>query len=246
MPINIHSAASSDLVLKQAAHHFVLMMEHTLKEKPTFDVALSGGSTAQAFFGQLLEALSCDQNVSRIRFFFSDERAVALDSKDSNAGNAWRSLLKPLSVGQENFFPMFDEKRTAQECAHIYQELLEKNLSSTDSGIPRLDLTYLGIGLDGHTASLFPHSRLLSLIGEDGLVAAAHEEGIAHERITFMPRLILASQNISVLALGRDKSLILNQVLHGELKPTHLPAQLILRDRNAAIDLYRTEDIHGS
>lgn len=242
MPINIHSATSSELVLKEAAHHFILKMGHTLKEKPTFDVALSGGSTAQAFFGQLFKALSCDQNISRIRFFFSDERTVALDSKDSNAGNAWRALLKPLSVGQENFFPMFDDRRTAQDCALIYQKLLEKKLSSSGSGIPRFDLTYLGIGLDGHTASLFPHSRLLSLNGEDGLVAAVHEEGLAHERITFMPRLILASQNISVLALGRDKSLILDQVLYGELKPTHLPAQLILRDRSAAIDLYRTEN----
>lgn len=217
------------------ASHFFEQAKKILKHKPFFDVALSGGSTAQHFFPYVQ---SGDQEIlKKTRWFFSDERAVKLESEQSNAGLAMRLLLEPLGL-KEQFFPMFQGDESAGKAASTYEKLLRTLLPLNQEGIPVFDVVYLGMGLDGHTASLFPNSALLENIDSDtALIRATKEEHLEYERITMMPRLILAAENICILTTGQAKTQLIEEILTAPYQPTLWPIQLILKKRSKALSL---------
>jgi 6-phosphogluconolactonase len=227
----------SEDLFSWAAHNFVEMGKAACAKNPFFNVALSGGKTAQSFFATLREEGGISSLMAKTRFFTSDERAVDLNSPQSNAGNAWRELLQPLSVSPTNFFPMFDEKHTPAEAATIYQQKLFELLPQNANKIPVFDVIYLGLGEDGHTASLFPHSKLLSDLNDQDLVKASVDAPAGFVRITFMPSLILAAKHISIMVTGANKAGILDDVLHGPLMPEQWPAQYILRAKHPNLTL---------
>jgi 6-phosphogluconolactonase len=235
MSLSINISDNTNDMFNQAALGFVSSLEHSLHKKNFFDVALSGGKTAQEFFTFLFNALKNHRNLKKIRFFFSDERVVSVDSPESNAGNAWRLLCNPLAVDRSQFFPMYDGIHSPHVCANTYQQLLETKLSKNAHGISTFDVVFLGIGQDGHTASLFPHSKLLS---QDGLVRATAEKNIAYERITLMPKIINSAIQVCVMANGQSKAAIIRDIISGPLKKDLLPAQLILREPKTEIVLF--------
>lgn len=231
----IHFPNATEL-FQWTASHFFEQAKKSLKLKPFFDVALSGGSTAQNFFPFLK---SGDQEIlKKTRWFFSDERAVNLDSEYSNAGLAWRLLLEPMHLNQEQFFPMFKGDISADQAANTYEHVLTTLLPLNEKNIPVFDIVYLGMGLDGHTASLFPNSPLLESIDSDtALVRATKEKHLEHERITMMPRLILAAKEICLLTTGQAKTQLLQDILTGPHQPTIWPVQLIVKKRPKALSL---------
>lgn len=104
------------------------------------------------------------------------------------------------------------------------------------------DLLYLGIGQDGHTASLFPHSTLVTNSDSDPrLVAASSEEQAGFRRITFMPKLIKAAKNICVMTIGQAKLPVISDIIDGPLDPEKLPAQLVLRSVHNQVNLLMAE-----
>lgn len=220
MSIKVSTYQSTSHLFTIAAHDFLAELERVAEVKPYFDVALSGGETAKEFFSFLVPIAMYHPLLKRIRFFFGDERALPLDSKNSNAGNAWRLLLEPLGIDKSQFFPMFDEKLDAQTCAENYQKLLLNSLAQKQ-GVFCFDLLYLGLGLDGHIASLFPQSPLLN---KDALVTATTEPGIEYERITLMPKAIKAAKKICLLATGAKKIALIDEIR--ALKGLY-PAELI-------------------
>ncbi len=220
-----------------AAHNFIEMGKAACAENPFFNVALLGGKTAQSFFAKLREEPGASSLMAKTRFFTSDERAVDLKSPNSNAGNAWRELLQPLGVNSTEFFPMFDDKHTPPEAASIYQQKLIELLPHNTNNIPVFDVIYLGLGEDGHTASLFPHSKLLSDPNDEDLVKASDDAPSGFVRITFMPSLILAAKHIAMMVTGANKAGILDDVLHGPLMPEQWPAQYIVRAKHPNITL---------
>lgn len=221
-----------------AANKFSALGEDAIKNRRQFDVALSGGSTAQAFFKTLAKERPAQEMLSHSAFFVSDERAVPLTSADSNAGNAWRMLLDPLGVLPSNYFPLYDGSQSPALCAHAYEQKLKGCLPLNEEGIPIFDLIYLGIGEDGHTASLFPHSALLiDIMHNPCLVQASGEPVNGHERITFMPKLILSARHICVMAPGAGKARIIDRMLHEPLNCEKWPAQLILRSGHPGLTL---------
>src|SRR5580704_6920827 len=129
MPLKINYYQSMAHMMQIAAHDFLAELEQVLEKKPFFDVALSGGQTAKDFFNYLVPIAMYHQLLKKIRFFFSDERAVPLDSPESNAGNAWRLLLEPLGIDKSQFFPMYDPNFSGNQNAENYQKLLEENLT---------------------------------------------------------------------------------------------------------------------
>lgn len=238
MSLTIHNASSANALFLEAASDFLRLLDVTLEHKPHFDVALSGGSTAKEFFRILAHTASGHRNIERIRFFFSDERVVPLANVDSNAGSALRLLLEPLSIDVSNFFPMYDGTRSAELSASSYENLLRNSLANDNSGLPVFDLIYLGLGQDGHTASLFPHSHLIRNIDNDKrLVVVTSEPHIAYERITLMPRLINNSKNICIMATGESKAKVVDNIINGPLMPESLPAQLVLRNVSGQVTL---------
>lgn len=234
MPVTIHNFAVVDDMFRWAAQQFVASMEKTLAYKSTFDVALSGGSTARSFFLVLRETLR-PHPLAAVRFFLSDDRVVDMESSDSNAGNAWRDLLEPLSVDKNQLFPLFDNRQRAEICASNYQKQLVELLPKNDQATPIFDLIYLGIGEDGHTASIFPHSDEVTNPPRALVCATTPRAGFS--RITFMPPIINAAREIVVMATGERKRGVIDDILHGPMKPESLPAQLILRDHDANVHL---------
>lgn len=240
MSLTVVNHESLEDLFEKAAQDFLLYFDETLQKKSTFAVALSGGASAKAFFGFLINVLSGHENLSKLRFFFSDERVVAIDNADSNAGNAFRLLLEPLGLNAAQIFPMYDEKSSRDECALAYENLVKQLLPANAHDVPVFDLIYLGIGQDGHTASLFPRNNLLK--DPHSLVRATNaEEGFPYDRITMMPRLINAAVRIYILAYGPAKAAVIHNIINGPELPERLPAQLIMRNESSNVILHTAD-----
>lgn len=225
MTLSIQYFSSPEHLFAHEAEQFFRHFAETIAIKNHFDVALSGGSTAKGFFVALAAIAGSHPHRNKIRFFFSDERVVPLASSDSNAGNAMRALREHFQAHQ--FFPMWnDTKDNGLISAQAYEDLLHEMLPG--NGLPVFDAVYLGIGTDGHTASLFPRSQLFA--NQHALVAATNEVGIPFERITLMPCMLHAAKQICVMATGVEKTAIIKDIMHGPLEPENLPAQLVLRN----------------
>jgi len=213
---------------RDAAHRFVFLANQKTRAGDLFHVALSGGSTPELLYG-LLAALPFRDDVDweKVHFFFGDERAVPPDHADSNYRMANAALFAPLGVPTANIHRMPAEEPDLDVAAHSYEAELRTHLagSSTDA-IPRFDLILLGMGPDGHTASLFPHKPALQ---ERTRLVVASEPGLK----PFVPRLTLtfpvldAAAQVLFLVAGADKAATLHKVLNGPADPENLPSQSV-------------------
>lgn len=227
---------NSDELFRVAAEQFFKLGKLALDNKSFFDVALAGGSTAQQFFSYLLKG---DQSILRkTRWFFSDERVVTIESEHSNAGQAWRHLLRPLAINRDYFFPPYHKEESAKEAAQRYEGLLKTLIPSNSQGIPIFDLVYLGLGLDAHTASLFPHSDLVKNSEAEKAMIAVHRDGkLEHERMTMMPKIILAAKEICLMTTGEAKAHLIEEVSTAPFQPEQWPVQLILKNREKGLTI---------
>ncbi|CRX38115.1 6-phosphogluconolactonase [Estrella lausannensis] len=182
-----------------------------------FSIALSGGNTPKAVFMKLAEPSLQDQLVwDKALVFFSDERSVPPDHKDSNFKSAMDSGLGKLPIPRDQIFRMEAEELPDIK-AEAYERLIEDKLSGN-----ALDLTMLGMGPDGHTASLFPKTHALH--SQDRKVVANYVPKLDTWRMTFTFPMINASRHIIVLAFGKDKAHMVKEVLTGAQDPDALPA----------------------
>jgi 6-phosphogluconolactonase len=209
------------------------------RNQASFSVALSGGSTPLPLYQRLAENGKGDQlNWEKIHFFWGDERAVGPDHPDSNYGEAFQALLKPRGVPDPNIHRIEGERQPENAAQKYEQDLLEWFGEIP----PRFDLILLGLGDDGHTASLFPGTKLSG----SAWVNAIHVPKLESWRITMSPRLINAASLVLFLVIGAEKARALNKVLNGPYHPEIYPAQLIqpengeliwLIDKDAAAEL---------
>jgi 6-phosphogluconolactonase len=211
-----------------AAEHFV-----TLAQKDSFTVALSGGSTPKILYQVLAEEFREQIPWSTTQFFWSDERHVPPDHPDSNYHMAHEALLSRVPVPESNVHRVRSENPSAQEVADEYEKII----------VPRLDLILLGLGTDGHTASIFPGSDVLHEMKR--LVAAPWVEKLNTYRITMTLPLLNNGASILFLVSGAEKAQIVKEVLEG---PKIYPAQFVqptngeliwMLDRDAARNLNR-------
>ena len=211
-----------------AAEHFV-----ALAQKGRFTVALSGGSTPKALYQVLAEEFREQVPWPNVHFFWSDERHVPPDHPDSNYRMAHEALLSRVPVPESNVHRVHSENPSAQEAADEYEKVI----------VPRLDLILLGLGADGHTASIFPGSDVLHETKR--LVAAPWVEKLNTYRITMTLPLLNNGASILFLVSGAEKAQIVKEVLEG---PKKYPAQFVqptngeliwMLDRDAAAGLNR-------
>src|SRR6267378_6591278 len=157
----VHVYPNPAEVARAAARLFVDYAWQAISRYGRFMVALSGGNTPRAMF-QLLASGEFRGQVdwAKVHIFWSDERAVPPDHPDSNYGMARRALLLRVPIPPGNVHRMEAEKANLGRAAHEYEEVLRKYLELDDRGFPRFHLILLGMGADGHTASIFPGTRV--------------------------------------------------------------------------------------
>jgi len=221
MPHNIIISENLEAVSRAAAEMFVQIGSEAIKRNNRFTVTLSGGSTPKLLF----QILSSEDFHSRINwtktvFFFGDERHAQPDSKESNYRMARENLFEPLEIPAENVYRWRAEWQSAEEIALDY----EKNLTDFfKTELPRFDLILLGMGADGHAASLFPETS--ALIETQKLAVANWVKKLDSFRLTFTFPLINNAANIIFLVGGAEKAEMLKTILEGEFEPQKFPAQ---------------------
>jgi len=214
-----------------AAEEFIRVARAAIGAQGRFTVALSGGSTPKALYS-LLAANYADFAWSRIFLFFGDERHVPPTDPDSNYRMVNESLLTKIAIPAENVFRVPAENPDAAAAASDYEAQLRRffELSPGDQPgdrpgeFPRFDLILLGIGPDGHTASLFPDSPALD--EQTRLVVANWVAKFNTHRITFTFPVLNRAAEVMFLASGADKADMLRQVLEGKNIPP-LPSQRV-------------------
>jgi 6-phosphogluconolactonase len=213
-------STAGDLFLG-AAFKVSSILDACLQNKPFCTIALSGGSTPKRLYELLAQGKGGHIDWKRVQIFFSDERNVPPDDLESNFGMAKESFLGAGLVPESNVHRIHGEY-SADEAAKTYEHQIRKILGD----VPVFDLILLGLGPDGHTASLFPGSPALN--EKQVLVVGNRVEKLNTDRITFTYPLLNAASHVLFLASGADKSRIARSVLSGEgdspsqhVKPAH-------------------------
>ncbi|MBX9687880.1 MAG: 6-phosphogluconolactonase [Candidatus Obscuribacterales bacterium] len=196
----------------KAAKSFVKTVKEILSRQAICNLALSGGSTPKMLYARLIQSDLIDQlDWSRIAFFVSDERCVELKSEESNWGNAYRLLLSKLPVDNDRLHPTAFQEENADKSASEYENKIRHLLPLDDKGVPRFDLIYLGMGPDGHTASLFPDTE--GLKEKKRLVIKNHVGKLNVDRVSFTFTLINAAARVVFLVAGKDKAPVVKEII---------------------------------
>ncbi|MGZ4878330.1 MAG: 6-phosphogluconolactonase [Candidatus Angelobacter sp.] len=239
-PPEIRILKSSQELFEAAAAEFAAQASEAIRVRGKFTVALSGGSTPKRLYSLLATRPSISWD--KICFFWGDERHVPPDHTDSNYRMANEALLSKVPVRPENIFRIRGEETDADAAALQYEVTLQQFFQLPPGEFPRFDLILLGLGPDGHCASLFPDTSALS--ERRRLVVANWVEKLKTHRITFTFPVLNQAACVIFLASGPDKAPILHQVL--ENTSANLPSQhvrpidgklLWLVDSAAASDL---------
>ncbi|MEZ4413900.1 MAG: 6-phosphogluconolactonase [Gemmatimonadales bacterium] len=222
LPAKVAVLPSAELAADAAAGQFVAAAADAIRSRGTFIVALSGGHTPQRLYELLATPhIAAQVDWSRVQVCWGDERCVPPDTAESNYRMAREALLSHVPLPAGNVHRMRGEDDPDQE-AHRYDEMMQRLLGGSGS---RLDLVLLGLGTDGHTASLFPGADAVH--DSTQWVAPAFSEAHAQWRITLTPRLINAAAEVVFLVSGADKADMVARVLQGPRAPHDIPAQLI-------------------
>lgn len=219
--MNIKIFPNLSTLSRAAAEFFCKIGNEAIKKHGRFSVALAGGSTPKSLY-QLLASDACKNRIDwkRVFFFFGDERSVLPTDADSNFRMANENLLQPLQIAKENIFRWQTELKNAAE---NYEQTIREFFDLSEIEFPRFDLILLGMGDDGHTASLFPFTEALK---ETSRIAVENQvEKLDTNRLTLTFPTINNAANIIFLISGGSKAEILREVLESEFKGEKLPSQ---------------------
>jgi 6-phosphogluconolactonase len=217
--------ADGSALAHAAAERFALAVEDAVAERGQAFVALSGGSTPKAM-GRILAREPYRSRIpwDRVHVFWGDERWVPLGSPESNAGEAMRGFLDLVPIPRANIHSWDTAAEEPDDAATAYEARLREAFAEPD-GIPRFDLVLLGMGDDGHTASLFPGTRALGEV--EPLAVANYVAKFDAVRLTLTAPVLNNGREILFLIGGPGKADIVETVLDGPENPVDLPAQMI-------------------
>lgn len=189
--------------------YFCNKLAGLISSKEKYFLALSGGTTPKIIFQTLAENYKYKINWSKVHFFWGDERCVPPDNPESNFGMTKQYLLNHIDIPEENIHRIKGEDDPYKEAIR-YSEEIKKYLPEV-YGLPQFDLTMLGLGEDGHTASIFPDQ--MELLASDRICEAANHPLTKQKRITLTGRIVNNSVAISFLVTGKNKSIVLKKIL---------------------------------
>jgi 6-phosphogluconolactonase len=208
-------------LFEAAASEFAAQASAAIRANGRFTVALSGGSTPRTLYALLATKPGIPWD--KICIFWGDERHVAPDQPESNYRMANEALLSKVPVRPENIFRIHAEETDAAAAALQYEQTLKDFFHLSPGEFPRFDLIFLGVGPDGHTASLFPGTSALAETRR--LVVSNWVAKFNTDRITFTFPVLNAAARVIFLLSGADKAATLQEVL--ENKSADLPSQKV-------------------
>ena len=177
--------------------------------KPKITVSLSGGSTPTLLFEILAKQFADKIDWSRVHFFWGDERCVAPDDPQSNYGVCKSLLLDHVSIPEANVHRVIGESDPEAEAIR-YSEEMKSHCELNGDGLPMLDLLILGMGGDGHTASIFPHQ--IELLKSDAICAVATHPESGQKRVSMTGPVLCAAKKVDFLVTGAGKAKVLGEI----------------------------------
>jgi 6-phosphogluconolactonase len=226
--------ADGEALARAAAEHFKDRVEQAVAKRGRARIAISGGSTPKRTFTLLADAnepYGKEIPWDKVEVFWVDERTVGPDDPDSNYRMTRETLLSKVPLKPENVHRIEGEL-DPEEAAAKYESLIRRAFRLEGAEAPRFDIVWLGMGDDGHTASLFPHTQGIYELGR--IVYANHVPQKATWRITLTWPVINEALDVVFLIGGADKAAPLERVLYGEYDPQTTPTQLI-QPKNGSI-----------
>jgi 6-phosphogluconolactonase len=214
-------------IARRCAQGFVEIAAAAVKEKSSFTVVLSGGSTPKTLYGLLVNdpVLRSQVPWDKMHLFFGDERHVGPSDEQSNFRMATEAMISKSPLKPEQVARIKGEYPEAEDAAKEYEQEIRRHFKLSDGQFPRFDLVLLGMGSEGHTASLFPGTKALH---ENRRIAVHNWVGkVLMDRITLTVPAINNAANIIFMVTGADKAPALTAVLERFYEPDQLPAQLI-------------------
>lgn len=234
--------------IEQLSEYFAqLLVDKVNNSKDHFDIALSGGSTPKNIFEYLAVHHQYSIRWHKINFFWGDERCVSPTDSESNYKMAYDSLLSRLQIPSTNIFRIKGENNPKLE-TDSYSSVVLNHVNCVND-YPKFDLIMLGIGEDGHTASIFPNQ--ISLLNADKIYSTAVHPGSGQTRITITGRVINNASNVVFIAAGKNKSKVVGEILNQKGNYKDYPASFInpeegklywLLDEDSASQISRSND----
>ena len=212
-----------DELARAAAEEITRSAEEAIAERGWFTIALSGGNTPKPVYRLLAKEPRIDWD--RVHVFWGDDRHVPPNHPESNFGMAMDTLLSKVSIPLDNVHRMRTEKEDAERAAEEYAWTLRSAFGLEEGEWPRFDLVLMGIGEDGHTASLFPGSEAVR--ERSRLVVAPWVSSLGTFRITLTAPVFNHAALALFLVSGEEKAEALRAVLEGDFQPDRFPAQIV-------------------
>jgi 6-phosphogluconolactonase len=207
---------------QRAAEQFTALAGSAIARSGRFALALSGGSTPRSAYALLASPeFSGRVDWPRVHLFWGDERCVPPDHPESNFRMVEEALLAKIRIPPENIYRMPGEKGP-KAAAEAYEAELRKFFAVERGGRPRFDLIFLGLGDDGHTASLFP--GVAALDEADRWIAAVYVEKFRSYRLTLTLPVLNAAAQVTFLVSGGSKAKIVGQILSSDISSSDYPA----------------------
>ncbi len=228
----IHCFQSADALVEKLSFDFLDFIELENPPGKRIHIALSGGNSPRIFFEKIaINQYKRDKPVpwNKVHFFWADERCVPPEHRDSNYGMTRKILLEKINLEDQNVHRIMGENDPEKEVVRYALEI-QSQVASKD-GIPVFDWIILGIGEDGHTASIFPNR--FDLLNSEQICAAVQHPETGQSRVTLTGRTILQARRITFLVTGVSKSQVVRQILNNEAEASQYPAGYIFNHRKS-------------
>lgn len=200
------------------------MINESVKEEKTFTVALSGGSTPELLFSLLGDNYAKSVSWKNVHLFWGDERCVPPDNAESNFGLTKRKLIDKIEIPAINVHRIKGEEDPEYEAERYSNEIL--TFTQSRNGLPFFDLFILGLGDDGHTASIFPGNT--EILNSEKICEVATHPVTYQQRITITGRVINNSSRVVFLVTGKKKAEIVENIINNRAEALNFPASFIV------------------